>query len=120
MRYMLLLYTSGRSEMPEDERAEALAAYMDYTRECQERGVYVAAEPLDDVTAAKTVRVRDGEGLVTDGPFAETREWLGGYFILDCHDLDEVLELAAKCPNALRGSVEVRPLLEVPGMTEAS
>ncbi|MCW3063069.1 MAG: YCII-related protein [Solirubrobacterales bacterium] len=120
MRYMLLLYTSTRTEMTDEERAEALSAYVTYTQECQERGVYLGADPLDDPDTGRTVRVREGERLVTDGPYAETREWLGGYFMLDCRNLDEALELAAKCPNALRGSVEVRPIREIAGRAEGS
>jgi hypothetical protein len=75
--------------------------------------VLVADDPLHRPETATTVRVRDGQTLSTDGPFAETAEWLGGYFIVDCRDLDEALELAARCPTAKAGSVEVRPVMEV-------
>ena len=115
MRYMLLLY--GGERPPEDsEFYPAIRAFRD---ECVERGVFVAADPLYEPHAATTVRVRDGETLNLDGPFAETAEWLGGYFMLDCADLDEALELAARCPIASIGSVEVRPVREVSALTEA-
>jgi hypothetical protein len=110
MRYMLLLYLDERPEDPEFYRA--IRAYRD---ECVERGAFVGAAPLHEPHTATTVRVRDGQTLSTDGPFAETAEWLGGYFMLDCDDLDEALELAARCPNAGIGSVEVRPVMEVQG-----
>lgn len=84
-----------------------------YAEHLRERGVFLAADPLHSPDTATTVQVRDGEGLLTDGPFAETAEWLGGYFLLDCRDLDEALELAARCPLARDGSVEVRPILEL-------
>jgi hypothetical protein len=110
MRYMLLLYLDERPEDPEFYRA--IRAYRD---ECVERGAFVGADPLHEPHTATTVRVRGGQTLQTDGPFAETAEWLGGYFMLDCAGLDEALELAARCPNAVNGSVEVRPVMEVQG-----
>ena len=76
----------------------------------------MAGDPLEDTSAATTVRVRDGKRLTTDGPFAETKEVLGGYYVLDCENLDQALEYAAKIPSAEFGSIEVRPLMSVPGM----
>jgi hypothetical protein len=113
MRYMLLLYVSERPEPGTPEAADAFAAIAAFHRQCQDRGVLVASEPLHGPRTATTVRIHDGEVLSTDGPFAETAEWLGGYFIVDCRDLDEALEIAALCPTARDGSVEVRPVLEV-------
>lgn len=107
MRYMLLLYVTDR---PKSGTREMSA----FHRECEERGVLLAADPLYPPDTATTVRERDGKVLNLDGPFAETAEWLGGYFMLDCRDLDEALEIAALCPTAKHGSVEVRPLLELP------
>ena len=126
MRYMLLLYVSERPEPDTPEAAEFYPPIAEFYEECQERGVLVAADPLQQPEAATTVRVRNGEVLTTDGPFAETAEWLGGYFMLECRDLDEALELAARHPTAKSGSVEVRPVWEVsePGgpveLTEAA
>lgn len=113
MRYMLLLYVTDRPEPNGPDAPAARAAIMAFHQECRERGVLVAAEPLHRPDAATTIRVRDGQTLSTDGPFAETTEWLGGYFVLDCANRDEALELAARCPTAQAGSVEVRPILEL-------
>lgn len=117
MRYMLLIYGCERYDPDSAAYADKLAAVAAFTQRCQEDGVLLAADPLHTTDTATTVRVRDGEALVTDGPFAETAEQLGGYFVLDCHDLDEALRYAARCPMAAEGSVEVRPILEVPPAT---
>jgi hypothetical protein len=119
MRYMLLLYVSDRPEPGTPEGAEAFRAVMAFHQECQSRGVLVASDPLHAPETATTVRVRDGQTLTVDGPFAEATEWLGGYFILDCRDLDEALQLAAICPTAKDGSVEVRPIIDTPGRRPA-
>jgi hypothetical protein len=87
-----------------------------FVEECRRRGAFVGGDPLRSESTATTVRVRDGQTLITDGPFAETHEQLGGYYILDCHRLDEALELAALWPMATTGAVEVRPLDVVPGL----
>lgn len=115
MRYMLLFYGCDRPE-PGDPRFEgALARTNAFTEECRRRGAFVAADPLRPVHTATTVRVRNGQTLMTDGPFAETHEQLGGYCILDCPSLDDALELAALAPMAYEGSVEVRPIDVIPG-----
>jgi hypothetical protein len=117
MRYMLLLY--GCEERPQPGQPgfdEALAAVNAFAEECMRRGVLVGGQPLRPERTATTVRVRDGQTLITDGPFAETHEQLGGYYILDCQGLDEALELAALWPMAKTGAVEVRPLDVIPGM----
>lgn len=116
MRYMLLVYDCERYPEDSAEGAKKRDAVLAYNKMCRDRGVYRAAEPLHLPDAATTVRVRDGDALVTDGPYLETREWLGGYYVLDCRDLDEAIELAALCPFAAEGGVEVRPILEVPGL----
>jgi hypothetical protein len=113
MRCMLLLSVSDRPEPGTPEAAEFYPLVAEFYEECRERGVLVAADPLHKPEAATTVRVRDGQVLKIDGPFAETAEWLGGYFMLECRDLDEALELAARHPVAKSGSVEVRPVWEV-------
>jgi hypothetical protein len=116
MRYMLLIYGCDRPEPDDPGFEEALKGVNAFAEECRRRGVFVAGDPLRPVSTATTVRVREGQTLMTDGPFAETREQLGGYYILDCRNLDEALELAALCPFAQQGSVEVRPIAEVPGL----
>ena len=111
MRYMLLLYERvGRPEPPTVDGRTAVEAHSAFIEECLERGAFVAADALLPVETATSVRVEGGETLVTDGPFAETREWLGGYYLLECEDLDSALRLAAKCPIAEHGTVEVRPI----------
>jgi hypothetical protein len=90
-----------------------LAKYGQFMEEMNERGVLQGGERLRNTTDATTVRVRDGETLTTDGPFAETKEQIGGYFIVDCKDLDEAIEIAAKIPGAAHGSIEVRPIWEM-------
>ena len=115
MRYMMLIYShEDESATPEEMRAVASAhkAVMDETRES---GIFRAADPLQPSATATTVRVQDGKALVTDGPFAETKEQLAGYYILECQDLDEALAWAAKIPTACAGGagcVEIRPVRE--------
>jgi hypothetical protein len=107
MRYMLLLYVTEREKSGTDEM-------LAFHRDVERRGVLLGSDPLYGPDTATTVRERDGKVLNIDGPFAETSEWLAGYFMLDCRDLDEALEIAALCPTAKYGSVEVRPLIELP------
>ena len=114
MRYLLLIYTAESMEPPTDEAAAAqVDAYNAYTREVRARGAYQAGEALHPTSSATTVRVRDGETLTTDGPYAETKEALGGFYLIDARDLDEAIELAAKIPGALHGAIEVRPIFEL-------
>jgi hypothetical protein len=116
MRYMLLLYDCDRPEPGDPRFGDALERVNGFVEECHRRGVLRAGDPLQPVSTATTLRVRDGQTLIVDGPFAEVHEQLGGYFILDCRDLDEALELAALCPMAQEGSIEVRPIAEVPAL----
>ena len=117
MRYMMLIYSREDETATPEEMAAVFAAHklvMDQTRE---RGIFCAADPLQPSVTATTVRVQDGQSLVTDGPFAETKEQLAGYYILDCQDLDEALAWAAKIPTACAGAVgciEIRPIREFP------
>lgn len=113
MRYMFLIYVAGSGDAQPDaaEAQEMMAAYGAFGDEVRERGVYEAGDALLPVRTATTVRVRNGQTLTTDGPFAETKEQLGGYYILNCKDMDEALEFAAKIPNARDGSIEVRPIM---------
>jgi hypothetical protein len=113
MRYLLLIYTAEATDAPPQEVMNAeLAAYDDFTREVKSRGLYHAGEALHPTTAATTVRVEDGRVVATDGPFAETKEALGGFYMIDAADLDEAIALAAKIPAATHGCVEVRPIFE--------
>ena len=115
MQYMLLIYTpeNGRARTDE-EWAEMMPAYMAYSAALRSSGAFVDGSGLAETISATTVRVRDGKRAITDGPFAETKEYLGGYFVVECTTLDAAIELAAACPGALDGSVEVRPLLTPP------
>jgi hypothetical protein len=110
MQYMLLLYVpaDGSESAPSED-------WFGYTQQLQEAGVLVAGDGLQPGDTAVTVRVRDGETLVTDGPFAETKEMLGGYYLIDVADLDAALAWAAKMPNIAFGSVEVRPVMVYDG-----
>lgn len=116
MQYMLLIYDCDRPEPTDPGFAEALARVNAFADECRRRGVFVSGHPLRDENTATTVSVRDGRTMITDGPYTETHEHLGGVYVLDCRDLDEALELAALCPMAEVGSIEVRPIVDVPGV----
>ena len=113
MQYMLLIYNEPSSweTMSEGERGAIYTAYSTFTEELQASGKMVAGDALQDTSTATSVRVRDGETLTTDGPFAETKEVLGGYYLIDVDTLDEALEWAAKLPGSTYGTVEVRPLV---------
>src|SRR5262245_53856639 len=115
MRYLLLIYGPpfDPSSVPAEVMEGQNAAYAVFTKEVLDRGIMQGGEALQPSTAATSVRVRDGEALVTDGPFAETKEELGGFYLLDCRDLDEAIELAARIPGAKHGTIEVRPILEL-------
>ena len=113
MRYLLLIYTPEATEPPSEEAAMAeMEAYNAFTRIVTERGAMRGGEALHPTSSATTVRVRDGETLTTDGPFVETKEALGGYYLVNARDLDEAIEFAALIPGAARGSIEIRPIFE--------
>ena len=115
MRYLLLIYTAEPTEQPpEDVMQSQMEAYNAFGEEVGRRGVMRGGEALHPTSTATTVRVRDGETVVQDGPYAETKEALGGYYLLDCRDLDEAIELAAMIPGAQHGAIEVRPIFEFP------
>src|SRR3712207_8754279 len=107
MKYMLLIY-SDEAAWAEGEREDCFAESVRLTRDLHEKGQYLGASPLHPVATATSVRVRDGKRLVTDGPFAETREQLGGYFLVDASDLDEAIDIAGRIPGARVGTVEIR------------
>jgi hypothetical protein len=110
-QYMLLIYGPIEGGPSAEEMQAEFPRWMDYTQSLQDSGVLVAGDALQPGDTATTVRVRDGETVLTDGPFAETKELLGGYYVLDVPDLDEALKWAAKMPNIRYGTVEVRPVM---------
>ena len=110
MKYIALIY-GVETQQTQAETEVEMAAYYAFGNALESRGIPNVGEALHPVSTATTVRVRDGKTLTTDGPFAETKEILGGFYVLDCKDLDEAIELAAMIPGALDGSVEVRPLV---------
>ncbi len=109
MRYIILIYDNEKNA-PQDEGE--MKKWFDYTDELRGSGDYVAGEALHPVATATTVRVKNGKRVTTDGPFAETKEQLGGFYIVECKDLDGALKWAEKIPSADRGSVEVRPIVD--------
>ncbi|WP_245787816.1 YciI family protein [Amycolatopsis saalfeldensis] len=113
---MLLIYDCDRPEPGDPGFEDALASVNAFADECRRRGAFVGGHPLQGEHTATTVSVREGKTLITDGPYLETHEHLGGAYILDCAGLDEALELAALCPMAAVGSIEVRPIAGVPGL----
>ena len=120
MKYMFLLYgdESRWAEVTPEELQEVMQAYEVFSREVTEAGVFVSGEPLEVTSAATTVRVRDGEPVLSDGPFAETREQLGGFYVLECRDLDDAVRWATKIPAVNEGSVEIRPVPDYTAMDE--
>lgn len=117
MKYMLLVYLDEKA-LDEAEYQKCYVESAALTRELHAQGKFVAASPLHPVSTATSVRVRDGKALVTDGPFAETREQLGGFYIVEAANLDEAIAIAARIPPARKGTIEVRPVLEIPGLPE--
>ncbi len=115
MKYMLLIYLTEDAPS-EEERTACYEKSAALCRELDASGKFISANPLQPVSTATTLRIREGKRIVTDGPFAETREYLGGYFLVEADDLDEALSIAAKIPGAKFGSVEVRPVIEVSGL----
>lgn len=114
MRYIMLIYHSeaARAQMTPEEGQAQMDEYFAFGAAAGEAGVLETGDALHPVAAATTVRVRDGQTLTTDGPFAETKEQLGGYYILDCENLDEAIAWAAKIPDVRGGSIEIRPLVD--------
>ncbi|HJS23682.1 MAG TPA: YciI family protein [Pyrinomonadaceae bacterium] len=115
MKYMLLVYLEEQA-LSESEREKCYVESARLTRELDAQGKYLSAGPLHPVAMATTVRVRNGKRLVTDGPFAETREQLGGYYLIDARDLDEAMSIAERVPVAKVGTIEIRPVLEIEGL----
>src|SRR5207237_2321103 len=115
MQYLLLIYNDEQAwaSRPEDERDAIVRQYLELAQELRERGSYLGGAPLRPTTTATTVRVRDGEQVVTDGPFAETKEQLGGFFLIEAGSAEEAAAWAAKVPAARYGAIEVRPVVPV-------
>ena len=115
MRYLMLICTdeSADTATSPEEAAAGMAEYGAFMEEMGRRGVLQGGERLRPTTDATTVRVRDGETVTSDGPFAETKEQIGGFYIVDCKDLDEAIEIAAKIPGARLGTIEVRPIWDM-------
>jgi hypothetical protein len=113
MQYMLLIYSdrSAWENRSEDERGQIMQAYGAFTQELQDAGKMIAGDALQPTETATTVRVKNDETLTTDGPFAETKEQLGGYYLIEADSLDEAIDWAAKIPGAQHGSIEVRPVM---------
>lgn len=118
MKYMLLIYGDEQA-LSETERQECYVESAQLAHDIHSSGEYVAANPLHPTAMATSVRMRNGKRLVTDGPFAETREQLGGYFLIEAKNLDEAIAIAARIPMARKGTVEVRPVIDIPGLPSA-
>jgi hypothetical protein len=117
MKYLLLIYLEENA-LSETEREDCYVKSAQLAQQLNSNGQYLATAPLHPVATATSVRVRDGKPLVTDGPFAETREQLGGFFLIDAQDLDEAIAIAARIPTVQVGTVEIRPVIEVAGLPE--
>jgi hypothetical protein len=115
MKYLLLIYLDEQI-LTEAERQSCYVESTQLAQELNTDGKYLSANPLQPIATATSVRVRDGKPLITDGPFAETREQLGGYFLIDASDLDEAISIAARIPMARKGTVEIRPVIEIPNL----
>jgi hypothetical protein len=117
MKYLLLVYTDEQG-WTDAERQSCYLESTELTHELHARGQYLGANPLQPVATATSVRVRNGKRVVTDGPFAETREQLGGYFLVEAADLNEAISIAARIPGARKGTIEVRPVMELAGLPD--
>jgi hypothetical protein len=121
MQYMLLIYDEEKAwtRLSEAEQQKVMRDYRQFTEQVKASRNYIAGAQLQPATTARSVRVRDGKRLLTDGPFAETREQLGGYYLIEAKDLDEAIAIAARVPSAAMGTIEVRPVVPVPAPTTA-
>ncbi len=119
MRYAFLIYTSEahQAAMNQAEMGTLMQGYNAFSEEVNKRGVFVSGEPLQSISKATTVRIRDGKTLMTDGPFAETKEQLVGFYVLECKNLDEAAAFAAKIPDVKHGAIEIRPVMVIPSQS---
>ena len=115
MKYMLLIYGDEKA-LDDSERKQCYVESTELAHDLHSAGQYLAAAPLHPTSRAISVRVRESKRLVTDGPFAETREQLGGYFLVEASDSDEAIDIATRIPMARLGTVEIRPVIEIPGL----
>lgn len=115
MKYMLLIYADEQA-WTEAEREQCYRESTQLAHQLKSKGQFLATAPLQPVSTATSVKVRDNKRLVTDGPFAETREQLGGFFLVDAKNLDEAMDIAGRLPAARKGTVEIRPVVEIPGL----
>jgi hypothetical protein len=117
MQYLLMLYSdeSGWTKMTPAQQQEAMAAYMAYTEALKKAGAYVGSNRLKDAPTATTVRIANGKSQVLNGPYSDTKEQLGGYYLIEAQDLDAALAWAARCPGASHGVIEVRPVWSMTG-----
>ena len=113
MQYMLLIYHNEKNPLSQSEQTTMYQEYMAFTQDIVKNGKFKAGDPLQPTSTATTVQVRNGKTITTDGPFAETKEQLGGYYLVDAKDLDEALAIAARIPGAKHGSIEVRPVMQM-------
>jgi hypothetical protein len=118
MKYMLLIYLDENG-LSEKDRVQCYEESTQFAVQLSKSGQYLGAGPLHPTSTATSVRVRDNKRMVTDGPFAETREQLGGYFLIDARDLDEAIGIAGRIPGGRWGTVEIRPVMEIPGLPDA-
>jgi hypothetical protein len=118
LKYMLLIYADEKC-WTEEERQHCYGESTELAHDLRAKGHYIAASPLQPVATATSVRVREGKRTVTDGPFAETREQLGGFFMIEARDLDEAIATAGRIPAARKGTVEIRPVIDIPDLPAA-
>ncbi|MEE9386272.1 MAG: YciI family protein [Nannocystaceae bacterium] len=113
MQYLLLIYSNEQSDaqVPEEKQRQVFGQWMAYSEELKATKAFVAGDALAPTATATSVRVRSGDRIVSDGPFAETKEQLGGYYMIDVENLDQAIEWAGKCPGALNGTIEIRPVM---------
>ncbi len=115
MKYIALIYSDGSGPQPGDpEFEEYMQGYYAASKTYEEAGVMLGGEALQDTSTATSLRIRDGKTETMDGPFAETKERLGGFYLLDCKDIDQAIEMASLIPDARYGTVEIRPIMEIP------
>jgi len=120
MKYLCLIYADevSREKRSKSESGKIFDEYVEFTKSVKRSGNYLGANPLQPTRTATTVRVRNGKTLTTDGPFAETKEQLGGYYLVEAKSLEEAIGIAARIPTARSGSIEVRPIMELPAQVQ--
>ena len=114
MKFMIMIYSDEKREVSPEEMGSIMAAYGAYRQALVDAGAFVTGAPLEPTSMATTLSIRDGQRSVQDGPYADTKEQFGGFFMIECADADAALEWAARCPGAHRGVVEVRPVMSTP------